>query len=123
MLNAFDPTKLPSDALFDQGIVRIGSTNWGVTKGPPSFTPNRTMMNSEFDGKTVPLKLLDRIIHGEPTVEFTAIELGPALTGNQIAKLEPGSTSADTGVSPNTKTTVTPLAGNQFLLAASYITD
>lgn len=113
----------PNDVLFDNGIVRVGSTNWGVTKGQSSFTPNRTIVNSDFDGKTVPLKLLDRIIHGEPIIQFTAMEFGPAASGSQLAKLEPGSAEATTGVTPNTVTTITPLAGNQFLVAGNYLTD
>lgn len=113
----------PTDVLFDNGIIRIGSTNWGVTKGQSSFTPNSTTVNSDFDGKTVPLKLLDRIIHGEPMIQFTAMEFGPSASGNQLAKLIPHATEATTGVTPNTKTTVVPLAGNQFLAAGDYLTD
>lgn len=122
MLHGYS-ANLPSDALLDNGIVRIGATNWGVTKGQSSFTPNRTVINADFDGKSVPLKLLDRIIHGEPTIQFTAIEFGPAASGSQLVKLEPGSTEATTGTTPNTKTTITPLAGNQFLVAGNYLTD
>jgi len=122
MLNGYLST-FPSDVLFDNGIIRIGSVNWGVTKGPSSFTPNSTTVNSDFDGKTVPLKGLDRTFHGEPVIQFTGLELGPAASGNQIAKLLPQSTEATTGSTPNTKTTITPVAGNQFLAASSYITD
>lgn len=113
----------PNDALLDNGIVRVGSTNWGVTKGQSSFTHGSSIINADFDGKTVPLRLLDRILHGEPVIQFTAMEWGPSASGNQIAKLVPGSAELTTGVSPNTKTTITPLAGNQFLTAGSYLTD
>src|SRR3954463_6753189 len=100
MLSGYS-ANFPGDVLFDAGILRVGSTNWGVTKGEPSFTPNSAIVNSDFDGKTVPLKLLDRILHGEPIVQFTAMELGPSASGSQIGKLLPGSTEATTGSTPN----------------------
>jgi hypothetical protein len=113
----------PNDALLDNGIIKIGANIWGVTKGQSSFTPGSTIVNSDFDGKTVPLKGLDRLLHGEPIIQFTALELGPSASGNQIAKLLPGSTEATTGSTPNTKTTITPLSGNQFLVAGNYLVD
>ena len=113
----------PNDVLFDNGIIRIGSVVWGVTKGQTTFTPGSTIVNSDFDGKSVPLKLLDRLIHGEPVIQFTGMELGPSISGNQIAKLLPGSSEATTGTTPNTKTTITPLPSNNYLAASSYITD
>ena len=122
MLNGFS-TNFPNDCMFDNGIIRVGSTNWGVTKGPSSFDPQRTIQNSDFDGKTVPLQLLDRLIHGEPIIQFTALEIGAAASGAQLAKLEPGSAEATTGVTPNTVTTITPLAGNQYLVSGNYLID
>jgi hypothetical protein len=113
----------PNDVMFDGGIIMIGTAKWGVTKGEPSFNPNREILSSDFDGRTVPLKLLDRIIHGEPEISFTALELGPAATGKQLGYVEPGSTEVTTGVTPNTLTTITPKGGNQFLLAAEYLAD
>lgn len=113
----------PSDVLLDNGIIRIGSVNWGVTKGQSSFTPNSTVVNTDFDGKTVPLKLLDRLIHGAPQIQFTAMEMGPSATGLQISKLLIGSSEATSGSTPNTKTTITPMQGNQLFDTGKYLTD
>jgi hypothetical protein len=49
------------------------------------------------------------------------MELGDSATGNQAAKLLPGSSSASAG-SPNV-TTITPKAGGTFLASGSYLTD
>lgn len=100
------PANFPSDILYDAGITMIGSTKFGVTRGAPKWDPNETVDNIAFDGKYSPLKGADRVIHGEPTLSFTMLELGPAATGNQISRLVPGATSA-TVAAPATPGTVT----------------
>lgn len=113
----------PTDTLFDNGIIKVGSVVWGVTKGQSSFTPNSVLVNSDFDGKAAPIKQLDRLIHGEPVIQFTAMELGPSASGNQLAKLLMGSAEVTSGTTPNTKTVVTPQSGNQYLASNHYLTD
>lgn len=97
----------PTDILYNAGIVFNGSTPIGVTKGPPKFVTNRTWNNIDFDGKYAPGVGLDRAIHGEPTISFTMMELGPAATGGQAAKFEPGATIATLNA-PGTPGTITP---------------
>lgn len=116
-LNGYSST-LPSDVLTLPAIVRIGSTNLGVTKGPINFDGGFEFENLEFDGKQAPIKGLDRRFNGEAKMSFTILELGEAATGNQIDKLEPGNSVASAG-SPNV-TTVTPAAGGTFLASADY---
>jgi hypothetical protein len=114
---------LINDILFGPGVVRIGSTNIGVTKGPPKFDPGWTLENVMFDGKDAPIYLLDRKFYGEPIMSFTILEFGPAASGNQVAKLEAGSTAVDSGTTPNTKTTVTPRVGRTLFVAGDYLSD
>jgi hypothetical protein len=114
---------LPTDILHDTGILQIGATAIGVTRGAPKFDTGWSVENLPFDGKHAPIRGLDRKFYGEPVISATIIEFGPAASGNQIAKLEAGSSAADSGVTPNTKTTITPKAGGQLYVAGDYITN
>jgi hypothetical protein len=111
---------LPSDVLFDTGVLFVGSTPIGVTNGAPKFDPGRTFDNVDFDGKHAPIKGLDRSFHGEPKISGTLIEFGDSGSGNQLAKLEPGAGSATTGVTPNTLTTITPKTGGNLMVVGDY---
>jgi hypothetical protein len=118
-LNGLIPANFPSDVLYDAGILMIGSSKFGVTKGPPKWAPNRTFENMAFDGKYAPVKGADRIMHGECSLSFSMLELGNATTGNQILTLEPGATLATaTGT-----TTYTPQSSGTLLAAGAYIAD
>lgn len=118
-LTGFSITKFPSDILYDAGIVYIGSAAFGVTKGAPKLSHNTTFTNVGFDGKHAPIKGLDRQMHGEPVISFTMLELGGATTGNQLAKLSPGSAA----VTVSTTTTVTPAKSGILVATGSYTTD
>ena len=118
-LTGLDITKFPSDILYGCGIIFIGSTKSGVTEGEPKWDPNVTFQPVTFDGQHAPIKGLYRQFHGEPKISFTMKELGDATTGNQLAKLEPGSTSATV----STTTTVTPAKSGILVASGSYLTD
>lgn len=116
-------TNFPNDVLWDTGVAYVGANPIGASKGQPQFDPGREIVNIDFDGKHAPLKGIDRIFHGEPSVEFTLLDFGPAAQGAQVAKLEPGSSAADTGTTPNTLTTVTPKTGGTYIASGEYLTD
>lgn len=118
-LSGINITNLPADTLLDSGVFYIGSTPFGVTRGAPKFNPNRTWENITFDGKFAPVKGLDRPVNGEPVFSGTMLELGGATTGNQLPKLEPGSTAVTVGP----VTTYTPIVAGALLAAGNYITD
>lgn len=118
-LTGYSATNFPADILLDSGIVYIGSVKFGVTKGAPKFTPNRSWDNLSFDGKFAPIYLLDRPINGEPVLSFTALEIGPAATGAQVSKYEPSAvTSSVTSV-----VTHTPVASGALLAAGGYVSN
>lgn len=114
---------LPDDVLLGTAILMVGAVKVGATRGSPTWNSNITYTNLEFDGKQAPVKGLDRRIQGEPIMAGTLIEFGPTGSGLQIPKLEPGSSSADTGVTPDTLTTITPKAGGLFMVDGDYLQD
>lgn len=116
-------TTLPTDVLLDTGILRVGATNIGSTRGAPKFDPVFTVENLNFDGKHAPIMGLDRKFYGESFFSATIIEFGPAASGNQIAKLETGIASVDTGTTPNTLTTLTPRAGGVLYVTGDYLVN
>lgn len=118
-LSGLTIANFPADILLDSGVVFVGSTKLGVTRGEPKFTPNRTITNIEFDGKHAPIKGIDRLMHGEPVIAFTMLELGGTGTGNQIDKLEPGNADATVG----TIITHTPAPGGGLIAAADLVAD
>lgn len=114
-----------SDIVRDAGIMRINGATFGLTKGGLKFDPGWEIRNigEGLDGIDAPIYLLDRKFYGKSRFSGTICELGPAATGNQIAKLEAGSSSADSGSTPNTKTTITPRVGRTMFVAADYLSD
>lgn len=111
-------TNTNTDVILNPGVVYIGATPIGVTRGGVQFDPGHEFENIDFDGRQAPLYLGDRKYNGVPKLTFKMIEMGDASTGNQAAKLEVGSSAASAG-SPNV-TTVTPAVGGSFLAAGDY---
>lgn len=114
-------TTLPSDLLLSPAIIRVGSANLGVTKGPPRWEPGWSLEHFDFDGRHAIIKGLSRKFYGEARLSFTLLDVGEAATGNQIAKLEAGSTAATAGA-PSV-TTITPKAAGALYAAGDYLTD
>ena len=114
---------LPADVMINPALVPIGFTAIGVTRGGVKFDNGITYENPDFDGKHAPIYLLDRKIVGVPKATFTMIEFGPASSGAQISKLEPGLSQATTTATTGDSTVITPLAGGSFLAAGSYQSD
>lgn len=120
-------TTTPTDILKNPVIIQVGSAKLGVTKGGCSFDPGHEIENlAQFiDGAQSPIKGLDRKFFGISKISGIILDFGEAASGNQIAKLEIGSSAASAG-SPNV-TTVTPAAGGDILSAyqadVSFISD
>lgn len=102
-------TTTPNDFLASPAIIRVGSTNKGVTRGGVKWDPGWEVQNIEFDGMHAPVYGMQRKFYGQAKLSFTLLDLGLAATGNQIAMVEAASAAASTG-SPNV-TTITPEDG------------
>lgn len=113
----------PSDILLSPAIIRVGATNLGVTKGPPKVDPMWEIVAMDFDGRHAPIKGLDRKFYGPASMSFTLLDIGPAATGNQIAKLEAGSSAATAGGAGVSVTTITPKAGGGLYASGDYLSN
>lgn len=120
MLNGFT-TNLPADTLFGLGVVYIGSTKLGATRGAPRWDPGKQVRNTEYDGKITPVQGLDRILGWAPKLSLTLMEFGPAISGGQIARLEPGSAEAAADV--NGTKVITMRDAEISLANGEYVTD
>lgn len=113
-LNGYDGT-LPADALLDSGVLYVGSTPVGVSRGGLSFDPGRQLRNIPFDGKRSDVKGLDRVTGWASKISGTLLEFA----GTDIQRLEPGATSAVVGGT----TTYTPKGAGALYAAGDYLTD
>lgn len=111
-------SNLPSDVVLDSGVLYVGATVFGATKGGLQFDPGNTYRNIDFDGKRSAVKLLDRKMMMAPKLTGTVLELA---TGN-IARLEPGATTATTGAW-TASTSYAPKRAAGLLAAGDYISD
>lgn len=111
-------SNLPSDVVLDSGVLYLGATAYGATKGGLQFDPGNTYRNIEFDGKRSNVRLLDRKMMMSPKISGTVLELPTA----GIARLEPGATVATTGAW-TASTSYAPKRAAGLLVAGDYITD
>lgn len=109
-------SSLPTDVVLDSGVLYVGATVFGATKGGLQFDPANTYRNIEFDGKRSAVKLLDRKMMTAPKLSGTVLELA---TGN-IARFEPGATTATTGAW-TASTSYAPKRAAGLLAAGDYV--
>ena len=109
-------SSLPTDVVLDSGVLYIGATVLGATKGGLQFDPGSTYRNIEFDGKRSAVKLLDRKMMMAPKLSGTVIELA---TGN-VGRFEPGATVATTGAWTGS-TSYAPKRAAGLLVAGDYV--
>lgn len=109
-------SSLPTDVVLDSGVLYVGATVFGATKGGLQFDPANTYRNIEFDGKRSAVKLLDRKMMMAPKLSGTVLELP---TGN-IARFEPGATVATTGAWTGS-TSYAPKRAASLLVAGDYV--
>lgn len=110
---------LAKDVLLDTGVLFVGATAIGVSRGGLSFDPAKELRNIEFDGKKSPLLGLDRVVKVAPVISGTMIELGQADVGGFY---EPGSTSTFASATAVTGV-ITPKKSGILLVAGDYLTN
>jgi hypothetical protein len=114
-LTGFSST-FPTDVLVDSGVLYIGASVFGAFQGGLKFDPGVEYLNTTFDGKRSPIKLLDRKSNMMPKITGTMIQLSTT----NVAQLEPGASTA-TGWTGSTS--YAPKRAGLFLATGDYLTD
>jgi hypothetical protein len=114
-LTGFSST-FPTDVLVDSGVLYIGAAVFGAFQGGLKFEPGVEYLNTTFDGKRSPVKLLDRKSNQMPKITGTMIQLSTT----NVGQIEPGATTA-TGWTGSTS--YAPKRAGLFLASGDYLTD
>lgn len=111
----------PTEAMVDAGVLYLRNPDasnligMGPSRGGLTFSPGKEMRNVEFDGKTMPVAGLDRVLRTLPTLSGGLIDF----SRKSLGYYEAGSTSADSG----SMARIQPLASTEFLSAGAYLKD
>ncbi len=116
-LTGFTST-FPTDVLIDSGVLYVGASVFGAFQGGLKFDPAAEYLNTEFDGKRSPIKLLDRKSKMAPVISGTVIQLSTA----NVLQIEPGATVSATGAWTGS-TSYLPKRAASYLVAGDYLSD
>lgn len=111
---AFPGYSAPSAVVLDAGVLMVGSTVIGATRGGMTFDPGMQLRHVEFDGKTTDIAGLHRIVEWNATISGDVLDTTDAAIGRYF----PGSTSD--GSSDNL---FTMKAARDFFVTGDYLTD
>jgi hypothetical protein len=111
-------TNFPTDVLIDSGVLYVGASVFGAFQGGLKFDPGVEYINTNFDGKRSPVKLLDRKNNTMPKITGTVIQLSTT----NVTQIEPGATVA-TGGGWTGSTSYLPKRAGAYLVAGDYLTD
>lgn len=109
---------LPQDIALDAGLLYIGNTPFGVSRGGLKFDPGKTIDNTEFDGKRAKIMTLDRVTMFDSKITGKFLQF----SSGSLSTWEAGGTANWQGSSPWTGSQ-TPVSASAFLGAGSYITN
>jgi hypothetical protein len=116
-LTGFTST-FPTDVLVDSGVLYVGATVFGAFQGGLKFDPGVEYLNTVFDGKRSPVRLLDRKSMMTPKITGTVIQLSTT----NVGQIEPGATVTATGAWTGS-TSYAPKRAASYLVAGDYLTD
>lgn len=111
---SFPGYSAPAAFVIDAGVLLVGSTPIGATRGGVAFDPGISYRHVEFDGKTTDIAGLHRITEYAPTLSGDLLDLTDAAIGRYF----PGSSSD--GSSNNL---FTMKAARAFLVTGDYLTN
>lgn len=111
-------TQFPTDVLVDSGVLYVGATVFGAFQGGLKFDPGLEYLNTNFDGKRSPVRLLDRKSNQMPKISGTVIQLSTT----NVTQIEPGATVAASGAWTGS-TSYLPKRAGSFLASGDYLTD
>jgi hypothetical protein len=116
-LTGFSST-FPTDVLVDSGVLYVGAAVFGAFQGGLTFDPGVEYLNTTFDGKRSPVKLLDRKSNQMPKITGTMIQLSTT----NVGQIEPGASVVTQGAWTGS-TSYAPKRAGLFLAAGDYLTD
>jgi len=102
----------------DSGVLYVGAAVFGAFQGGLKFDPGVEYLNTVFDGKRSPVRLLDRKSMMTPKITGTVIQLSTT----NVAQIEPGATVTATGAWTGS-TSYAPKRAASYLVAGDYLTD
>jgi len=111
----------PTEAMVDAGVLYLRNPDasnligMGPSRGGLTFSPGKEMRNVEFDGKTMPIAGLDRVLRTLPTLSGGLIDF----SRKSLGYYEAGATSADSG----SMARIQPINSTEFLAAGAYLKD
>jgi hypothetical protein len=82
---AFPGYSAPSAFVLDAGVIMVGSTVIGATRGGMAFDPGMTLRHVEFDGKTTDIAGLHRIVEWNATISGDMLDTTDAAIGRYFA--------------------------------------
>ena len=113
-------TDLPGDVGLDAGVLYIGTTLWGASRGGLRFSPNKELRQLEYDGKRSPERTMDRIIGFRPVISGTMLEIDTA----DVDRYEPANVPSTAGTpGTNEVKTYTPYPAGAFFADAADLVD
>ena len=101
--------------LLDPALLYVGGTLLGAIRGGLTFAPNPKYEAFDFDGSAMAVAGNDQLVDLDPTISGAII----TVTEDQLAVLEPGSSTTTTG----TLTTLTPRAAHVTIASGSLVTN
>ena len=111
---AFPGYAAPQAVVLDAGVLMVGSTVIGATRGGMTFDPGVQLRHIEFDGKTTDIAGLHRIVEYNTTISGDILDTTDAAIGRYF----PGATSD--GSSDNL---FTMKDARDFFVTGDYLTN
>lgn len=111
-------SQFPSDVLIDSGVLYVGASVFGAFQGGLKFDPGVEYLNTNFDGKRSPVKLLDRKNMQMPKISGTVIQLSTT----NVGQIEPGATVVGAGAWTGS-TSYQPKRAGAYLASGDYLTN
>lgn len=108
----------PTDVVLDSGVLYIGATVLGATRGGLKFDPAVELRNIPFDGQRSAVKGLDRKTKVTPKLSGTLIELTPA----DVPTIDSGASVVAAGAYAGSTSYQGKAAGSLYA-AGDYLTD
>ncbi len=103
-------TRLPTDTLFNTGVLFVGNSPLSASRGGLTFDPGNTIKQTTYDGQTADVATLDRKTYMKPTIKGKFLQF----THHEMRNFEPGA---------NVHTQTTPAPAGVYYTKAQMIAN